>query len=136
MKFHTEYLTSTPSSIANMCTSLRRWKRLSARAGCVTACPGFPHAYQCPESYVNDNEEGLIQDIDTCWKAGALPGRLPAPPDRRRQRRFPPQSHPGPPPGHSAGHQRQTAAGHVAKSVLCGIRRPAPKRVVWAVMGE
>ena len=37
--------------------------------------------------YVNDNESGLIKDIDHGWNTGAISPELPAPSDRRGQRR-------------------------------------------------
>ena len=76
--------------------------------------------------YVNDWENGLIDDFQVVAReAGAGRPRLPAPPDRRGQRRRAPEAHDHGAPGHAADHRRRARSRPVGAGVLRRVRRPA-----------
>ena len=60
--------------------------------------------------WVNDAEDGLLADIDE-WleKLAPFRARLPPPPHRRNQRRFPPEEPAGAPRSDRAGHRRASS---------------------------
>ena len=76
--------------------------------------------------YVNDWEDGLIEDFQVWLEKLAPAGTaVPASPDRRRQRRRPPEANDHGAPGDGADHRRQAGSRTVGADLLCGVRRPA-----------
>jgi glycoprotease/Kae1 family metallohydrolase len=76
--------------------------------------------------YVNDWEDGLIEDFQV-WLEKLAPGgpRLSSSPDRRRQRRCASEAHPHGAPGDGADHQREAGPRTVGAGLLRRVRRPA-----------
>jgi len=86
MKFHTEYLTlhtKTKRAYVHLTPQVENaLKKSGIKDGMILVSAMHITA----GVYVNDNESGLIKDIDAWLETtGALPAELPASPDRRGQ---------------------------------------------------
>jgi thiamine phosphate synthase YjbQ (UPF0047 family) len=86
MTFHTEYLTFNTKKHRVYVHITPQVETAVRKSGIKDGIVLVSAMHITAGVYVNDNEEGLIEDIDACGKTRTLPAGLQAPPDRRGQR--------------------------------------------------
>jgi secondary thiamine-phosphate synthase enzyme len=136
MKAHTEYLTFKTSSRHEMVHITPQIEEIVRRSGVEDGLCFVSPMHITAAIYVNDNEDGLIEDIGV-W----LEKLAPAWPGYKHHRTGKDNAdahlkalllHHG---DDSAGNARQVGSGDVAAGVLCGVRWSGAKRVIVKLLG-
>ena len=142
MKSHTEYMTFNTEGRREFVRITENVQGAVDDSGVAEGMALVSAMHITAAVWVNDDEPGLQEDTlewldkvaPPSWKEPANdvarellpdPGRLPAPPRRRGQRRRPPEEPAGAPPGDPADHRGEARPRPVAGGLLLRVRWPA-----------